>query len=156
MAVRLAVAIKRLRGRLREAAWSGGVDLPIAQLAVLKRLRDGGPTTAAALASTENVSHQAMTQTLAVVKRAGLVRSAADPTDGRKNVISVTRAGNRLFDSAISSRDAWLARTIERVVAPRERAALAKSIELLERLADVGASPNRGAFSGAPRRRKTL
>ena len=39
---------------------------------------------------------------------AGLVRSAADPTDGRKSVISVTPAGNRLFESAIASRDAWL------------------------------------------------
>lgn len=140
MAVRLAVAIKRLRARLREAVWAGGVDLPIAQVAVLKRLRDGGPTTASALATAENVSHQAMTQTLAGLKRAGLVRAAADPTDGRKSVISITPAGKRLFEVAIASRDAWLARAIERVVSPRERAALEKTIELLERLADAGPS----------------
>ena len=88
LAVRLAVAIKRVHGRLREAA-------------------------------------------------AGLVRSAADPSDGRKSVISVTPAGNRLFESAKASRDAWLARAIGHVVSPRERAALEKSIELLERLADA-------------------
>lgn len=137
LAIRLAVAIKRLRGRLREAAWAGGVELPIAQVAVLKRLRNDGPTTATALAAAEHVSHQAITQTLAALKGTGLVRSTTDPSDGRKSLISVTAAGNRLFESALASRDAWLARAIGHVVSPRERAALEKSIELLERLADA-------------------
>jgi len=137
LAVRLAVAIKRLRGRLREAAWAGEVELPIAQVAVIKRLRNDGPSTASALAAAEHVTHQAITQTLAALKRAGLVRSAADPSDGRKSVISVTPAGNRLFESAIASRDAWLARAIGHIVSSREHAALEKSIELLERLADA-------------------
>jgi len=137
LAVRLAVAVKRLRGRLREAAWAGEVELPTAQVAELKRLRNDGPTTATALAAAEHVSHQAITQTLAALKRAGLVRSAIDPSDGRKSVISVTAVGNRLFEAALASRDAWLARAIGHVVSPRERAALEKSIELLERLADA-------------------
>ncbi len=137
LAVRLAVAIKRLRARFREAAWAS-VALPIAHVAVIKRLRDDGPTTASGLAAAEHVTHQAITQTLAALKRTGLVRSEADPADGRKSVISVTPTGNRLFESAIASRDAWLARAIESVVSPRERAALGKSIELLERLADAG------------------
>jgi DNA-binding MarR family transcriptional regulator len=139
VAVRLAVAIKRLRARFREAAWAD-VALPIAQVAVIKRLRDDGATTASELAGAEHVTHQAIAQTLAALKRTGLVRSKADPTDRRKSVINVTPAGNRLFESAIASRDAWLARAIERVVSPRERAALGKSIELLERLAEAGRS----------------
>jgi DNA-binding MarR family transcriptional regulator len=137
LAVRLAVSIKRLHARLRDAAWAGGVELPLAQVAVIKRLRNHGPATASALASAEHVTHQAITQTLAALKRSGLVRSDADPNDGRKSVISVTSAGNRLFESAIASRDLWLARAIESVFTPRERPALEKSIELLERLADA-------------------
>lgn len=137
LAVRLAVAIKRLRARFREAAWAG-VELPIAHVAVIKRLRDDGPTTASALAAAEHVTHQAIAQTFAALKHTGLVRSEADPTDGRKSIVSVTPAGNRLFESAIASRDAWLARAIESVVSPRERTAFGKSIELLERLADAG------------------
>jgi DNA-binding MarR family transcriptional regulator len=137
LAIRLAVAIKRLRGRFREAAWAGGVELPIAQVAVIKRLRNDGPTTATVLAAAEHVSHQAITQTIGELKRTGLVRAEADPTDGRKSVISVTPAGHRLFESAIASRDAWLARAIESVVSPRQRASLARAIELLERLADA-------------------
>jgi DNA-binding MarR family transcriptional regulator len=138
LAVRLAVAIKRLRARFREAAWAGGGELPIGHVAVIKRLRDDGPTTASELAAAEHVTHQAITQTLAALKHTGLVRSEADPTDGRKSVVSVTPAGNRLFESAIVSRNAWLAGAIKSVVSPRERAALGKSIELLERLADAG------------------
>jgi DNA-binding MarR family transcriptional regulator len=137
LAIRLAVALKRLRARVREAAWAG-VELPIAQVAVIKRLRDEGPTTASALAAAEHVTHQGIAQTLTTLKGTGLVRAEADPTDGRKSVISVTPAGNRLFESAIASRDAWLARAIESVVSPRERAALGKSIGLLERLAGAG------------------
>ncbi len=137
LAVRLAVAIKRVHMRLREAAWDGEVELPVAQVAVLKRLRNDGPSTASALAASEHVTHQAITQTLAGLKRAGLVRAAADPADGRKSVISVTPAGNRLFESARASRDAWLARAIGHVVSPRERADLQKAIELLERVADA-------------------
>jgi DNA-binding MarR family transcriptional regulator len=138
LAVRLAVAIKRLRARFREAAWAGGVELPIAHVAVIKRLRNEGSTTASKLAAAEHVTHQAIAQTLAALRRTGLVRSEPDPTDGRKRVISVTSAGNRLFELTIASRDAWLARAIESVVSPRKRAALGKSIELLERLADAG------------------
>ena len=137
LAMRLAVAMKRLRGRFREAAWAGGVEPPIAHVSVLKRLRDGGPSTASALASAEHVTHQAIAQTLTALKRQGLVRSAPDPSDGRKSVISITPAGNRLYESALASRDAWLARAIDSVISPRERAALEKSIELLERLAEA-------------------
>ena len=140
LAVRLALAVKRLRGRLSEAAWAREVALPIAQLAVIRRLRNGGATTASALAAAEHVTHQAITQTLGTLKRAGLVRSEADPSDGRKSLVSVTASGNRLFESAIASRDAWLARAIDSVVPPRERPALEKSVELLERLA--GAEPS--------------
>lgn len=139
LAVRLAVAIKRVHGRLREAAWAGAgeAELPVAQVALIKRLRNHGPSTASVLAAAEHVSHQAITQTVAALKRAGLVRSAPDPKDGRKSVISVTPAGNRLFEAVKGSRDVWLAGAIGHLVSPRERAALEKAIELLERLADA-------------------
>jgi DNA-binding MarR family transcriptional regulator len=122
---------------MREAALASALELPIAQLAVLHRLRNDGPTTASALASAEHVTHQAITQTLTALKHAGLVRSAPDPNDGRKSLITVTSAGNRLFESASASRNAWLERAIQSAVSPRERAELEKAIELLDRLASV-------------------
>jgi len=138
LAVRLAVAIKRLRSRLREAVWGSGMELPIAQLAIIKHLRDGGPTTAAVLAAAEHVSHQAIAQNLAALKQAGLVRTASDPTDGRKILVHITAAGSRLFESAVASRDAWLAHAIEQNVPAGERAALERAIVVLERLAASG------------------
>ena len=139
LTVSLAVAIKRLHSRLREAALgSSGMELPIAQLAIIKHLRDGGPTTAAVLAAAEHVSHQAIAQNLAALKQAGLVRTAPDPTDGRKSLVHITALGNRLFDSAAASRNAWLAHAIEQNVPAGERAALERAIVLLERLAAAG------------------
>ena len=145
LAVRLAVALKRLRGRLREAAWASGVEVPIAQLAIMKRLRDGGPTTAAVLAATEHVSHQAIAQNLVALKRAGLVRLAPDPSDGRKSLVRITAVGLRLFESAVASRDAWLAQAIEETVPVGERSAARARHPLLERLAEAEPPrPSRG------------
>jgi DNA-binding MarR family transcriptional regulator len=137
LAVRLAVALKRLHARLREAAWASGVEVPIAQLSLLKRLRDGGPTTAAVLAAAEHVSHQAIAQNLVALKRAGLVGIAPDPSDGRKSLIRITARGGRLFASAVASRDAWLAHAIQETVPAAERSTLERTILLLERLAEA-------------------
>ena len=137
LAVRLAVAFKRLYSRLREAALDSGMELPFTQLAIIKHLRDRGPTTAAVLATSERMSHQAIAQNLAALKQAGLVRTAPDPSDGRKSLVHVTAAGGRLFESAIASRHTWLTHAIEQNVPAGERAALERAIGLLERLADA-------------------
>jgi DNA-binding MarR family transcriptional regulator len=139
-AIRLAVAIKRLRAKLREAGDPDSIALPISQVAILQYLRRKGPATAADLAVAEHVSQQAIAQNLAALKRAGLVEARPDPNDGRKSLIHVTAAGNQLFEAIISSRNAWLAQAIQATIAPAERPALDKAIELLERLADADPS----------------
>jgi DNA-binding MarR family transcriptional regulator len=135
LAIRLVLAVKRLRARLRETWPSPVRSLPTSQLAILKRLRDDGPTTAATLALAEHVSQQAIAQQLAALRHAGLVKTAPDPSDGRKALISITKRGLTLFDAVAASRNAWLIRAIASQVPPKEQAALAKAIELLERLA---------------------
>jgi len=47
----------------------------------------------------------------------------------------VTKSGLKLFDAAAESRNAWLARVIASEVSAKELPALAKAIDLLERLA---------------------
>jgi DNA-binding MarR family transcriptional regulator len=137
-AVRLTVALQRLRARLREEAGTSATGLSISQLTILQRLL-AGPATAATLAAAEHVSQQAIAQILTTLKAAGLVRSKPDPADGRKVLLSVTASGRRLVEAMVASRDAWLVRAIDATVADDERPALAKAIELLERLA--GAHP---------------
>jgi DNA-binding MarR family transcriptional regulator len=141
LAIRLVLAVKRLRARLRETWPSPVQSLPTSQLAILKRLRDDGQTTAATLAVAEHVSQQAIAQHVAALRHAGLVKTAHDPNDGRKTLISITKRGLTLFDAVAASRNAWLMRAIASQVPAKEQAALAKAIELLERLAsaDVGA-----------------
>src|ERR1700750_1484210 len=89
MAVRLALVIKRIRGRLRETRPDEAKSLPISQLAILARLRDDGPTTASVLAAAEHVSQQPVAQHVAALRDAGLVQTAADAADRRKLLVSI-------------------------------------------------------------------
>jgi DNA-binding MarR family transcriptional regulator len=96
-----------------------------------------GPTTAAALATAEHVSQQAIAQSLTPLKAAGYVSARPDPGDGRKSLISATQSGRQLRASPHQSREACLIRAIDAAVADDERPALERAIELLERLADA-------------------
>ncbi|GIH12071.1 MarR family winged helix-turn-helix transcriptional regulator [Rugosimonospora africana] len=142
VAVRLSVALKRLRSRLREEAGMTRTGFTLTQLALLQRLVDGGPTTAASLAAAEHVSQQAIAQSVAPLKEAGLVQTAPGVSDRRKVMISVTQSGRDLYVSLLMSREAWLTRAIDTIVSPRERAALETAIELLERLAAADLRPD--------------
>ena len=137
MATRLALALKRLRARLREESSADATGLSLSQLSILQQLYRIGPATAATLAAAEHVSQQAIAQSVAPLKSAGFVHAAPDPTDGRKTLISLTDAGCRLRAAIIASRSAWLARAIDATIDADERAALDTAIALLERLADA-------------------
>ena len=120
--------------RVRDAPSTG---IPISQLAVLGRIIDEGPTTAAALAAGEHVTQQAIAQSLATLKERGLVEKQADPSDGRKSLVSATAAGRKLRETLTASREEWLTQAIDAAVRPDERPLLREAIELLERIADV-------------------
>ena len=142
-AVRLAVAVKRLRSRMREESGAASLSLSVAQLSIFGRLMNEGPATAASLAVAEHVSQQAIAQSLAGLKADGLVSMTPDPADGRKSLIGVTAAGRHLYESIMASRDDWLIRAIESVVGPDDRAVLDQAISVLEQLAEADLSPRR-------------
>lgn len=141
LAVRLSVAITRLRSRLRDEAGMTSSGFTISQLAILRRIIGEGPTTAVALAAAEHVSQQAIAQSVAALKEARLVRGERDAADGRKILISATAAGRDLYESLLASRKAWLVQAIDAVISRDERAALDVTIELLERLAGADLDP---------------
>jgi DNA-binding MarR family transcriptional regulator len=136
-AVRLGMAVSRLRSRIRIESGVRSTGIPISQLAVLGRIIDEGPTTAAALAASEHVTQQAIAQTLATLKERGLVEKQADPSDGRKSLVTATEAGRKLRDTIVASREEWLTQAVDAAVKPEDRALLREAIELLERIADV-------------------
>jgi len=134
-AQRLSVAVTRLRSRLREEAGLYRTGLSVSQLSVLRSVVEAGPVTAADLAAAQHVSPQSIAQNMAVLKAAGLVRADRDPGDGRKTLLTASKAGRQLFMSLHASKNSFLARAIDALVPPQERADLDRAIVLLERLA---------------------
>lgn len=141
-AVDLAMAVTRLRARMRSEGGTRGVaDWSIAQLMVLRRVLEDGPMSGAALAAAEYVTPQAMAQTVAGLERAGLIIKQPDPADGRNRLVCLTDAARAVIASVNASRQAWLVRAIDDTIAPAERADLDRAIELLERLAAADLGP---------------
>jgi DNA-binding MarR family transcriptional regulator len=139
-AVELALAITRLKARMRaesipRAGWT------ISQLAMLARIIEAGPITASELAQAEHIRPQSVAEIVNTLKAEGLVESRPDPTDGRKSLLSSTRAGRELRVQIATARESWMARAIDAVVGPDERAGLQDAIELLNRLAQVDLQP---------------
>src|SRR5690348_15515231 len=90
LAGELRVVLSQLNRRLRDEAQFG--DFTWSQIKALTRLERDGPATVTALAQAEGVRPQSMGATVAVLKEAGLVSGAPDPTDGRQTVLSLTPA----------------------------------------------------------------
>ena len=144
-AVELGLALKRLRARMR-AESSPSAGWTISQIAILSRILELGPMTTTALAHLEHVRPQSVAQMVADLKADGLVRSEADPSDGRKVLLLATDEGRRAVEAVRSSRTAWLAQAIDATIEADERPVLDRAIDLLNRLADcqVGALEPRG------------
>ena len=102
------VVFGRLRRRLRALALVD--DLSPSQAAVLTRLHKEGPSSSSTsvLARAEAVSHQAISAILAVLDNRGFIHRSPDPTDGRRQLISLTDAGLAQAENTIGhGRTGW-------------------------------------------------
>ena len=129
-AVRLSVGL--LLRRLRQTPVEGGLTLP--ESSALARLERGGPATASELAKLEQISPQSMGATLAGLERRGLVERTPDPDDGRRAVLSLTRAGRQARRSRTDARTGQLAEALAGF-SRAELKQLMVAAPLLERLA---------------------
>ncbi|MGC0420193.1 MarR family winged helix-turn-helix transcriptional regulator [Embleya sp. AB8] len=129
-------AMVRLRARLRAESEPADRRWTWSQISTLGRVAADGPVTTSALAAAEHVRPQSMAETVAALLREGLVTRSADPTDGRKTLVSITDAGRELLSSIPAVREAWLETAIERHLSPTERRTLANAAQIMERLAD--------------------
>jgi DNA-binding MarR family transcriptional regulator len=141
-AVELALALKRLRARLRAEAPSEGWT--ISQLSALSRLVRDGPTTASGLARAEHVRPQSMATIVTSLREADLVSASPDPADGRKTLLEATGEGRRLMRARAESREAWLATAIDDLLEQGRADALVDAITLLNALADWGVDTSPG------------
>jgi DNA-binding MarR family transcriptional regulator len=105
------------------------------QGAVLRRLDSDGPMTTADLARAELIKPQTMGTMVAELEEAGLVSRTDDALDGRRRLVSLTRAGARALGEGRAARQSWMVRAIEAQLSPDEQRALLAAIELLRRIA---------------------
>ena len=119
--------------RIRQTKQIGELTLP--ESSALSRLRHNGPTTGATLAKLEQISPQSIGVTVASLEAKGLIRRSADPTDGRRVILSLTSAGDATVEARRSARDQQFTRALSALSAD-ERAQLLQAMPLLDRLVE--------------------
>ncbi len=131
----LRVGIGLLVRRLRQVHPEGGLSMP--EAAALARLEREGPTTCSALAKREQITPQSLGVTLSALESRGLVERRSDPEDGRRAVMSLTRAGR---DVVLRRRDAStevMSRSLATNFTAGELEQLRTAAALIERLAQA-------------------
>lgn len=128
------VVVSRLRRRIQALALTD--DLSGSQAAVLSRLHKEGPSSSSVLASAESVSHQAIGAILTVLQARGFIQRTPDPTDGRRQLVSLTDAGLAHAEHTTSAREEWLARALQDRLTEAERRTVRHAMALLNRLAE--------------------
>ncbi len=120
--------------RIRQTKQLGDLTLP--ETAALSQLGRSGPTTAAALAKLERISPQSIGTTLAALEAKGLVARAADPTDRRRVILSLTPAGEEVVHARRNARAEQLTRAVSTLTAD-ELAKLAAALPVLSRIGEA-------------------
>jgi DNA-binding MarR family transcriptional regulator len=132
-AAELKLVIGRIARSLRQRHAVG--DLTLSEVSVLARLDREGATTPGVLAEQERVRPQAMASTLAVLTEKGLVRRRPDAQDGRKVLLSLTPAGQKVLGNRRDESVRRVAEVLEGFTQAEQRK-FAAMVPLLERLAD--------------------
>lgn len=118
--------IRRLRAEHR---------FPISHGSVLGRLDREGPQSVSTLALAERVRPQSMAQTVGDLEGDGLVERNPDPTDGRRQLVSLTATGKDTLEADRRNREGWLVKAIEELP-PEDQETVGRAIVLLRHLAD--------------------
>ncbi len=110
-------------------------ELSLSSASTLSRLARGGPFRLTELADLERITQPSMTTLVGRLEAQGLVERAADPSDGRAVLVSVTKQGRKALRRRTQVRVGSLAELLEDLTL-EDRAALAAAIPALERLLD--------------------
>ena len=129
-AARLRLAITRTARRMRQEASTELGPASLAALATIERL---GPLTPSELAKAERVKPPTATRLLARLTENDLVSRAADPTDGRSAIVTITPAGRAMLKRIRSRKNAYLARRMKELP-DDEVDALERAAAILERV----------------------
>ena len=138
----LIVAVEQMIRYVRHSARTGG--LSTAASSTLARLSREGPQRLTELARAEGVSQPNMTQLVTRLERAGLVRRAADASDGRGVLVAVTSTGLDGVTRRRAERAEALGQLMEDMTGPERQAtttallALARVIRNRQEISEEG------------------
>jgi DNA-binding MarR family transcriptional regulator len=139
LARHLRLTISRLRRVVRGANPAETVTRP--QENALGWLERKGPLTTAELARWEQVRPQTMGSTVSDLVNAGLIVKAPDPTDGRREIISLTRDGWDRLREIVHARDRDFARLLTDKLTVADQRTLERAMALLDSLAPERNAP---------------
>jgi len=134
LASTLRMSVARLARRLRNQR--SDLSLTLTQISALATLERYGAMTPRELAAHEKVQPPSMTRVLAALEERGLVDRTPHPTDGRQQLVTVTKAAKAMLRDDRNRRDAWLAHRLGEF-SVQERDVLRAAAPLLERLAQA-------------------
>ena len=135
-ASKLAAELRTTLGHLKRKLRQRGArdDLTSSQIAAILRLEKDGPATVSSLARAEGMRSQSMSVVIAPLEEMGLVAGAADPNDGRKTLISLTKACKKSIEDGRAAKQDWLTKAIQQKLSPQEQKKVSSAIHLLARL----------------------
>jgi DNA-binding MarR family transcriptional regulator len=134
-AAALQLSIGLFKRRVRETARGGELSAP--EMSVLSRLDRHGPGTTAALARWEQITPQAMGATVAALEARGFIARTPDPQDGRRSILSITTAGERVLRAGRNALADQMAAALARGFTVGEVEQLRVAAPLIERLAQL-------------------
>lgn len=133
LANELRTGVGLLLRRLRQLPTEDELTLP--EASALARLDRYGPATASELAKREQISPQSMGATTAALEARGLIERTADPDDGRRQILSPTKAGLATVRGRRNARSEAMAAALEAEFSAEELDRLRAAAPLIERLA---------------------
>lgn len=132
----LADAVLTMHGRLRRSLLASKADeVTASQTAALGRLLRYGPATVADLARAEGVRPQSMGATVQALVDLGLAERRADPTDGRRAIVSATPAGAAAREATWAVRNRELADRLA-TLSEADRRLVARAMAVLGPIVD--------------------
>jgi len=120
--------------QIRQAPVDG--DLTFSEVLTLGRLERFGSATASDLARGVQVTPQAIGSTLVSLEGRGMVVRRADPSDGRRLLITMSKVGKRALQNRRDALNEEMARILGNRFTQAEMKTLVAALPLIERLGE--------------------
>lgn len=96
LGARLRRLSERIDGEVGRVYAAQGVAFEQRWFGVLNQMMLQGPTTVGEIAAAMRITHVSVSQSCRSLERAGIIRSAPDPADARRRILSLSPAGEAL------------------------------------------------------------